>query len=122
MIVVIFSTAEAQAELDYTYNDMRRFYWVDDDACFDKKDNHLWISALVTVPENPNGWNPWEIFDAHGEYTDYYWWWGVWDPLDPRPDIDWDPYWGNGPDQYARGIAIERLLERIRISEYTIGR
>ena len=119
MIVVIFSTAEAQAELDYTYNDMRRFYWVDDDACFDKKDNLLWISALVTGDENPNGWNPWEIFDAHGEYTDYYWWWGVWDPLDPRPDIDWDPYWGNPPARYACAIAVERLLELCRRSDST---
>ena len=77
---------------------------------------------MFTTRERQNDWNHWEVFDNHGDFKGYYWWWGLWDPETPRPDIDWDPYWGNGPDQYARGIAIERLLERIRISEYTIGR
>ena len=98
---------------------MGRFYWADNDACYDKKHDILWILGVLTVCEDRNGWNHWGIFGVDVEFRGSYWWWGEWDPLDPRPDIDWDPYWGEPPDRYGCAIAIDRLLEQCREYIYT---
>ena len=81
---------------------MGRFYWLDEgsdaEACYDKKHLQIWILGQFSTYEREGGWNHWGIFGRRGPTVEFeccYWRWSVWDPIPPRPDIDWDPYWSD---------------------------
>ena len=99
---------------------MHRFYWPEDEtcieACYDKKDESLWILGQYSLVEREFDWNHWEVFrlrDNTAEFEYFYWWWGRWDPIPPRDDVDLDPYWPDAA-RFAEEHRVCCLLEQAK--------